>query len=75
MDAYPNSDSGIDGVEFGETWIVVNFKKGGKFEYRSPPIEQHHIERMKALANAKDGLCTYISTHRDEVYSKSKKVP
>jgi len=71
---YNNPKSGIDGYDYNDTWIQVHYKNGGSYEYRSPPIELHHIKTMQQLADSQDDLGTYINTHRDAVYSKARKL-
>ncbi|MBX3435903.1 MAG: hypothetical protein KF861_00205 [Planctomycetaceae bacterium] len=73
MRSYVNSASGIEGYNFGDAWIHVRFRDGKSYEYRSPPISRHHIEKMKHLADSQDGLNTYINQNRD-VYMAGKPV-
>lgn len=55
-----NGDSGISAYNYGDDWISVQFKDGKTYEYRSSKIGQTHITSMKKLADAGDGLNSYI---------------
>jgi hypothetical protein len=55
-----NGDSGIFAYDYGDTWIKVQFKDGKTYEYQSLKIGQAHITAMKALADAGDGLNSFI---------------
>lgn len=62
MNAYRdiNGDSGISAYDYGDDWIKVRFKDGKTYEYQGSKIGQAHITAMKALADAGDGLNSYI---------------
>lgn len=62
MKAYRDidGDSGISAYDDGDDWIKVQFKSGQTYEYQASKIGQEHITAMKALANAGDGLNSYI---------------
>ena len=60
-----NRDSGVRSFEYGDDWIRVQFKDGKTYEYRASKIGRRHIETMKSLADAGDGLNAYINTNRD----------
>lgn len=55
-----NGDSGISAYNYGDDWIGVQFKDGKTYEYRASKIGQAHITAMKVLADAGDGLNSYI---------------
>jgi len=55
-----NGDSGISAYDYGDAWIKVQFKGGNTYEYQALKIGQAHITNMKALADAGDGLNSYI---------------
>ena len=55
-----NGDSGISAYTYGDDWIQVQFKGGESYEYQASKIGQAHIAAMKALADAGDGLNSYI---------------
>jgi hypothetical protein len=62
MKAYRDigGDSGIYAYDYGDDWIKVQFKGGQAYEYQASKIGQAHITAMKALADAGDGLNSYI---------------
>jgi hypothetical protein len=70
-----NGDSGVAAYEYGEDWIEVRFSAGStrNYRYESAKIGQPHIETMKRLADAGDGLNAYINTHRDVAKGYSKR--
>jgi hypothetical protein len=55
-----NGDSGISAYDYGDDWIKVQFKYGKVYEYQASQIGQTNITSMKALADAGDGLNSYI---------------
>lgn len=58
-----NGDSGISAYDYGDDWIKVQFKGGKTYEYQASKIGQSHITVMKALADAGDGLNSYIMSN------------
>jgi curved DNA-binding protein CbpA len=68
---YRNKDSGVSEFEYGADWIRVKFRDGEFYEYRASKIGQSHINEMKRLADAGEGLTTYVNTHRDVYYGWS----
>lgn len=62
MKAYKdiNGDSGIAAYDYGDDWIKVQFKDGHAYEYLASNIGQAHITTMKGLADAGNGLNSYI---------------
>lgn len=62
MKAYKDidRDSGIAAYDYGENWIKVQFKDGSIYLYQTSKIGQVHISAMKALADAGEGLNSYI---------------
>ncbi|WP_419786461.1 hypothetical protein [Pseudodesulfovibrio sp.] len=57
--------SGIEAFRIEDKSISVQFKKGRVYQYSENPIGSQHIENMKELALAGQGLNTYISQNRD----------
>ena len=55
-----NGDSGISAYDCDNDWIKVQFKGGKTYTYQASKIGQAHITVMKALADAGDGLNSYI---------------
>jgi len=58
-----NGDSGISEYDYGDDWILVQFRYGRPYEYRASRIGASHLDTMKRLADAGDGLNAYINTH------------
>jgi hypothetical protein len=57
-------DSGVDSFEINETSITVKFKGTAKlYTYSYQTAGQHHVEQMKRLALAGDGLNAYIQKY------------
>ncbi len=55
-----NHDSGVSAYEYTETSIFVQFKTGKIYEYPASKIGATHLNNMKRLADAGDGLNAYI---------------
>ncbi len=62
MKAYRDidGDSGIAAYDYGDDWIKVKFNGGLTYEYKTSKIGQVHITAMKTLADASEGLNSYI---------------
>lgn len=62
MKAYRNidGDSGIVAYDYGDDWIMVQFKGGQTYEYQASKIGQAHVSTMKELADSGEGLNAYI---------------
>lgn len=58
-----DKDSGVVAYDYGNNWIKVQFRGSGVYSYEAANIGQHHLERMKVLADAGDGLNSYINTN------------
>lgn len=67
-------ESGIFAYEFGDDWIDVQFKGGHIYRYCAVDIGSAAVRKMKRLAEAGDGLNTYINTHSSvkEGYSEKR---
>jgi len=59
-----DSDSNINAYDYGEDFIVVEFKDGSKYEYTYDSAGSYMVEQMKGLADRGDGLNSFISTHK-----------
>jgi len=58
------NDSGVSSFAIGDSYIDVWFKNGSRsyrYSYRS--AGQYHVENMKRLAMAGDGLQSYINSN------------
>lgn len=67
-------DSGIVAYEYGESSILIRFKDGATYEYTSGGVGSHHLENMKRLADAGEGLNAYINTHHEIRNGYSRKL-
>lgn len=57
-----NGDSGVSGFEIHDLSITVYFTGTSRsYTYSYASAGQHHIEAMKRLAQAGDGLNAYIN--------------
>lgn len=62
-------DSGVYGFEIHDTSITVWFKGSSKsYTYSYQRAGQYHVEKMKRLALAGDGLNEYINDHVKKAY-------
>lgn len=62
MERYANlgGDSSVTAYEIGSTYIRVQFKTGRLYTYSYASAGSGHVETMKSLARAGQGLCSYI---------------
>lgn len=71
MKRYRGSDggSGVVAYESGPGWILVRFRGGATYRYdeRHPGAAQ--VLEMQRLADAGDGLASYISRHVRDDYA------
>src|SRR5690606_36838641 len=58
-----DGDSGIEAYECGPGWIAVRFRHGGTYRYDARHPGTEHVLEMQRLAEAGDGLNTYINRH------------
>ena len=71
MQTYGNlgGNSGVERYEIGADFIRVGFRSGGIYRYDNESTGAEHVERMKVLAAAGQGLGTYISQHVRDAYA------
>ena len=62
-------DSGISAFELGRGTITIRFSDGGIYLYDGSRPGAAHVERMRALAIAGNGLNTYINRHVRDRYA------
>ena len=55
--------SGVTAYEAGKDYIRVRFAGGQVYTYTYRSCGRQHVARMIALAQAQQGLSTYISRH------------
>lgn len=62
-------DSGVQSFKINDSSITVQFKGTSKlYAYSYRRAGQHHVENMKRLALAGDGLNEYINDHVKKSY-------
>ena len=74
MERYRNlsGDSGVTDYEIGRDFIRIRFRGGLTYRYGHVRPGQHHVDRMKALAIAGQGLGTYISQNVRDQYESTE---
>ena len=72
MQRYKNlqGSSGVRAFEIGPGYIDVAFVTGERYRYDGGRPGAHHVEAMKALAVAGQGLATYINRHVRDNFAK-----
>ena len=72
MHRYRNLDghSGVSAYELGEGWIRIRFVGGETYEYTDAATGAEHVRNMQALAQAGEGLATYVSRFVHEAYAR-----
>lgn len=76
MPIYRNidGDSGTARYEYGSDWIEVEFERGAARIYRYTYLSagSTHVEKMKSLADAGEGLNAYINGHVSKLYASKR---
>jgi hypothetical protein len=77
MKRYGGADknSGVTHYAYGDDWFHAVFKDNYVYEYLASGIGRHRLETMKRLADAGDGLTTYINRNREVRDGYSMKWP
>ena len=65
-----DNDSNIQAFEIGNDYIIVQFFGGATYTYTYAGAGSQHIEEMKKLANAHDGLNAYINKNKPAYSNK-----
>jgi hypothetical protein len=65
----PSGNSGVLRYDTGRDWIKVEFKDA-TYTYTYKSAGQSHINKMKKLAAAGEGLSTYIARHQPPYSAK-----
>lgn len=63
-------DSGVDAYELGDDFIRVKFDDGSIYRYTYNSAGSGHIEEMKKLAQAGEGLNSYINRKVRKLYEE-----
>jgi hypothetical protein len=74
MKQYMNldGDSGVVGYETGADFIRVQFKDRSVYLYTYASAGNYNIERMKSLAEAGEGLNSFIMIHARKKYARKE---
>ncbi|UGB38241.1 hypothetical protein [Frateuria soli] len=72
MQPYRNPDghSGVAAYELGPDWIRVRFASGRDYLYSAASAGAGHVRNMQILAQAGEGLATYISKFVHDDYDR-----
>ena len=72
MQRYLNKDghSGVVAYELGEDRIDVTFVNGQTYRYSRASTSTEHVRNMQMLAQAGQGLATYISKFVHDDYER-----
>ncbi len=75
MQPYRNiaGDSGVTAYEIGPDYITIEFSDGSVYRYTYASAGAENVERMKGLAQAGQGLDTFISTTVSKLYERKEK--
>ena len=61
--------SGVTAYETGADYIDIEFREGKRYRYTHRVPGEQHVNAMKQLAAAGQGLATYINQHVREHYA------
>lgn len=72
MPRYRNLDgrSGVLAYELGEGWIRIRFAGGKSYTYTDAATGAEHVRNMQILAQAGEGLATYVSKFVRDDYER-----
>lgn len=72
VEKYKNlgGNSGVVEFEINEDSIVITFVDGSRYLYSNKKPGREKVNRLKNLARAGKGLCTYINTDIRKNYEK-----
>ncbi len=75
MEPYRNvaGNSGVKAYEAGPDYITIEFSDGAVYRYTYASAGEENVERMKGLAEAGQGLNTFISTSVSKLYERKEK--
>ncbi len=75
MEQYRNiaGNSGVTAYEIGPDYIIIEFSDGSVYRYTYASTGQENVEHMKGLAQAGQGLNTFISTTVSRLYERKEK--
>lgn len=62
--------SGVRGYDYDENSIIIYFTDGSQYTYTTESCGEIHLAKMKQLADAKQGLNTYLTKNKPPYASK-----
>jgi hypothetical protein len=62
--------SGVAAYALGDDFIDLWFRDGGGYRYDASAPGPKHVDAMKRLAEAGQGLATYVNRHVRENYAR-----
>jgi hypothetical protein len=65
-----NGHSGVTAYELGTDWIRVQFVNGEIYRYSAASAGAGHVRNMQILAEAGEGLASYISKFVHDDYER-----
>ncbi len=75
MQPYRNitGSSGVRAYEIGSDYITMEFSDGAVYRYTYASAGQQNVEHMKGLAEAGQGLGTFLNTTVAKLYERKEK--
>ena len=73
MEHYRNrsGNSGVETYEAGTGYILVKFSESSRvYRYSYSKAGKYHVEKMKKLAKAGEGLSSYISRYVRDLFDE-----
>lgn len=65
-----DNDSNIEAYTYDENSVTIRFKDNSEYEYTGNGVSFYVLNEMKALADAGDGLNSFINEHKPAYSSK-----
>ncbi len=65
-----SNDSGVEAFEIGAAHIDVQFRGGSVYRYTVQSVGEANLNTMKALAEAGDGLNSFINKNVRKLFSE-----
>ncbi len=75
MEPYRNitGSSGVKSYEIGDEYITIEFSDGAVYRYTYASAGEENVERMNGLAEAGQGLSTFLNTTVSKLYERKEK--
>ena len=72
MEQYGDGSKAIKSYKIADTYIDVVFSNGRKYRYSVSSAGQEHVDRMKELAEAGEGLTSYINQYTKNMFEPTQ---